>query len=483
MSGASPIGLWMLPAAAALVFAGLPAWIALLAVSCAFTLPALALGAPWAHFTALPARLTGLLENDLLQALPLFVLMGCVLNQVAVARAVVRSAQAGLRRAGAQRAAAPLAALAVSALLAPVNGSVGASVAMLWRTVNPALLQQGAAPAARAALIAACSTLGVVIPPSLVLVLLGDAMMSAHTQALNATGAATQIVNTQAVLHAALLPAALLVLLFAAWIAWQARRGQAGATSVPHGDVPASERITAVICVMFIGGLLTGVAAGMFYAVEAAATAAVAALSYGLLSRQLTPNALRTVLHDALGLSGALFALLVAATTFSLVFRSFGTDRWLEQAMAQAALPPAALTALVLLALMVCALALDAFEIVFVAVPIFMPPLLMQVSDAAWVAVLTLLVLQLSFLLPPLGFALLLVRGLMRRDEGDAAPAHEVLKALAPFIALQLLVLLLVFAFPRLTHPFAAPQAGASTQRPMSEDDVIRALRDAEPGR
>ncbi|MBU6437794.1 MAG: TRAP transporter large permease subunit, partial [Betaproteobacteria bacterium] len=331
MDGASSLGLWMLPVAAALIFSGLPAWTALLTTALGFALGAVALGVPWHDFGVLPARLTGLLESDLLQALPLFVLMGCVLNRLPVARGMLRVCEGAFTRLRAGAAATPLAALTVSALLAPVNGSVGASVGMLWRTVNPTLEQQRMPAARRAALIAACSTLGVVIPPSLVLVLLGDAMMTAHTIAVNKTGAMVRIINTQDVMHAALLPAALLVAGYALWLlaqGWRARlgtpqggaapgavsdAGQQGSHGAAHDASQDAEppltrgtRITALAAIAFILTLLGAVATGVMYAVEAAAFAAVAALAYGVATRQLRGPVLRGALHDALALSGAL---------------------------------------------------------------------------------------------------------------------------------------------------------------------------------
>ena len=152
---------------------------------------------------ALPSRLINLFENDLLQALPLYVTMGLLLDRLPVADALYRAGNAVLPRGP----SAPLVSgMMLGALLGPMNGSVGASVLGLSRVVSPRLAAEGLPAANRHAIIAVASTLGVLVPPSLVLILLSDAMMSAHTMAVTATGRSDRVVNTQDIFHAALLP-------------------------------------------------------------------------------------------------------------------------------------------------------------------------------------------------------------------------------------------------------------------------------------
>ena len=168
-------GLALLALVALLVVStGMPVFVALLIASACGALVGVLSGAvPLALLGALPGRIVGLLEHDLLQAMPLFVLIGALLDRLPLA---------GLLYRGANRLApAPVAALGLSALLAPMNGSVGASVTMLSRVVAPRLLADGVSPARTTALVSTASTLGVLIPPSLFLLLLGDAMMRAHT--------------------------------------------------------------------------------------------------------------------------------------------------------------------------------------------------------------------------------------------------------------------------------------------------------------
>ena len=194
--------------------------------------------------------------------------------------------------------------------------------------------------------------------------------------------------------------------------------------------------------------LLGGVATGYFFAVEAAAMGAFALLSAGLVSGRLRGAVLRELLHDAIAITGALFSLLIAATTFTLVLRLLGTDRLVNNLVAAIPGGDILAVAVVLAVIGLCAFVLDAFEIIFVIVPIVIPPLLIRVADARWVSVLVLLTLQSSFLLPPFGYALMMVRGAAKKP----APFRPFVRALIPFLVAQWMLLVLVLLVPKLVH-------------------------------
>ena len=405
----SALGVAMFVAALALIITtGLPVYAVLLGVSSAFAVIGTSLGAfDWALLTALPSRLVGLLEHDLLQALPLYAFIGALLNRLPLAGLLHRGGEHIFAHALPHNgASAELAALGVGALLAPMNGSVGASLHTLSRSVAPALAASGTTPARTTATICVASTLGIVIPPSLVLLLLGDAMMRAHTEALNINHAAQRIVNTQDVMRAALVPGALVLLIALAIAAWRGR----GRPARRVASMPAAQAATAAIAAIVIVALLGGVATGRLYAVEAAATGGLLLLIYALFSSQLDRELMAHVLHDTMTLTGLLLALLVGATTFSLVLRAFGTDVLIAQGLLALAGQPRLLLASVLAALLACAFVLDAFEMIFLVIPLVMPPLLAVLPDAAWIAALTLLVLQAGFLLPPFGYSYCVTR-------------------------------------------------------------------------
>jgi len=272
-------------------------------------------------------RLQNLLENDLLQALPLFMLMGALLRRLPVTSALFRS---GTKLFGGGKSAPVLSGFLLGALLGPMNGSVGASVLGLSRVVAPRLEAHGVPEPTRAALVAVASTLGVVIPPSLVLILLGDAMMRAHTEAASKTAANVRIINTQDVFRGSLTPALIFFVLCLVLAWWNARREPARQAQALPARLHWHEWAAALITVTFIVVLLAGVTIGYFYAVEAAAMGAFALFVFGVASGALKPAAISGMLRDAMAVSGALLALLAAATTFTLVADRFGTDRLLD---------------------------------------------------------------------------------------------------------------------------------------------------------
>jgi tripartite ATP-independent transporter DctM subunit len=434
-----------------LIFTGLPAFVVLIVVSI--------VGAGVGAFvpsvgvdllTALPTRVIGLLENDLLQALPLFVLMGALLDRLRVIDSLYNACVALFGR----RSAGPVVSgMALGAVMGPMNGSVGASVMALSRAVAPRLAASGVAPPARHATIAIASTFGVVIPPSLVLILLGDAMLGAHTIALNATGRRDRIINTQDVFHGALVPGLVFVALclgVAWWIGHRAARRAPATTAAPSHRVSARQAALAAVTLAFLVALLAGVALGYFYAVEAAAMGAFTLLAIGIATRRLRGEILSSMLREVMATAGALFALLIGATTLTLMLRIYGTDALVSEWITGLPGGERAVVAIVLGAIGLSAFVLDAFEIIFVIVPIVIPPLLIRAPDAVWVAVLVLLSLQASFLLPPFGYALMMARSAMK----EVVPLASVLKSLAPFLVVQALVLLAVFAFPDLVHLF-----------------------------
>jgi tripartite ATP-independent transporter DctM subunit len=464
--------------AAGIVLTGLPAFVVLIAVASLGALAGLATGAvPFSLLTALPGRLVNLLDNDLLQALPLYVLMGLLLDRLPIAQALFRSGLAVLP----PSPSAPLVSgMGLGALLGPMNGSVGASVLGLSRVVAPRLAERGIPPPLRYAAVAVASTLGVVIPPSLVLILLGDAMLNAHTIAVTTTGRPDRVINTQDVFHGALGPAALSLALTIA-VAWfVGRHGQdETAQARPVRErVGAADAVTAVVALVALLILLGGVATGYFYAVEAAAMGATALLLMGFVTGRLHGPVLRQVLADAMAMTGALFALLIAATTLTLVLRLLGTDRLVGDWLIAMPGSEKLVVAVVLATIGLSAFVLDAFEIIFVIVPIVIPPLLVRVADARWVATLVLLTLQTSFLLPPFGYALMMVRGVLK----ETVTVGALTRALVPFLLAQWAVLAIVLAVPQLTH--VGEKAGAATrmpEQPLSKEELNRRIEELLP--
>lgn len=467
---------------------GWPTYLVLLGVCSIGALVGLASGVVQPHMlTGLPDRVLGLLNQDLLQALVIYGLVGALLIRLDLAGSVY----GGLRHAVwplLPRAATPLSGLLLGALLAPINGSVGASLMTLNRSTAASWAAEGMPPARRTALVAVASTLGVLIPPSLVLLLLGDAMLRAHTEGLDLArvmrlplaAERIRVINTQDVMQAVLLPAAVLLI---GWLVLSIVAARRDAAPTPHTEASRSERIAVIVVPGALLLLLGLVASGRVRAVEGAATAGVALLLWGWLSRQLTRQRLAQVLSDAMVITGVLFALLLAATTFSLLLRLLGTDRLVADLMATFDGGPRQAVLLVLGVLLLCAFVLDAFELTFLVVPIVMPPLLSRVGDAAWVSALVLLVLQLGFLLPPFGYSVVLARG----QGGERAPWAALVRELLPYLLWLLAVIALVMAWPEPTQWLrTAPAHLPSVDTMDSEhlDELMRQMsrpRDGQP--
>jgi tripartite ATP-independent transporter DctM subunit len=460
--------------AAGIVLTGLPAAFVLIGVAGIGATIAVASGTiPLVLLTALSGRLVNLLETDLLQALPLYVMMGLLLDRLPVADALYRASLAVLPRGP----AAPLVSgMGLGALLGPMNGSVGASVLALSRVIAPRLAAAGVPPATRVASVAVASTLGVVIPPSLVLILLGDAMLSAHTIAVTTTGRSDRVINTQDVFHGALVPAGIFLSLCLS-IAFLVGRRLSPSKSLPVEKLSRRQGVLAAVAIVALVVLLGGVATGYFYAVEGAATGAFVLLTAGMVTGRLRGAALAELLRDVMATTGALFALLIAATTFTLVLRLIGTDRLVDAWVT--GLPGSEITvaAVVLAMIGLSAFVLDAFEIIFVIVPIVIPPLLVRVADARWVSVLVLLTLQTSFLLPPFGYALMMVRGTLK----EAVPLPALVRALLPFLLAQWAVLAAVLLLPQLVHIGETPGAGTRAPTSMTPGELNKRLDDMLP--
>jgi tripartite ATP-independent transporter DctM subunit len=459
-------GLWMLLSLGVLtVSTGLPVWTLLLGVSSLFATIGCLFGVVELNIlAAMPSRLIGLLDNDLLQALPLYVAVGILLQKLSLADAWFSVVQSALKPLG---GAPGVATLSVGALIAPMNGSVASSANLISRLVAPRL--RHLAPAKAIALTSAAATIGVVIPPSLVLILLGDAMLRAHTEASNLPGfvmGQSRIINTQDVFHSALLPGLGILLLWALIALWHGRNVE------PSKDVPARKQLVlAGVSASVVVLLLAGVFQGKFFAVEAAATGGVLLAVMTLMTRTLSLRQWGELLDDAMNLTGALMALLVGATVFSLIFRLFGTDRWILEILVHSPFSPMLTSALVLVLVGVCASVLDAFEMIFVVLPIVAPALIAMLGDAQQSAVLLLLVLQASFLVPPMGYAVMMARSTFESTQG----IRSIFAALSPYILVQVGAFLLVFFVPSVVHQL---DSAAVQVVPESEEEVIQKMRE-----
>jgi tripartite ATP-independent transporter DctM subunit len=401
-----------------------------------------------AFLEAFPNRVFGIMGNETLLAVPLFVFMGVMLQRSKMAEDLLETVAAQFGRA---RGGLVFAVLVVGALLAASTGIVGATVVTLGLIALPTMLRHGYCPRLASGAVCASGTLGQIIPPSVVLVLLGDQLGSAYQQAqLKLGNFAPQTVSVGDLFAGAILPGLLLVALYLSYAAWVAWRQPQRAPALDPSALPqrsAAQLLLAVIPpVLLIVCVLGSILFGYATPTEAAGVGAVGASMLALPRGQLDLDCLRHVSRETVMITAMVFAILVGAALFALVFRGFGGDDLVHDLLT--GLPGGKWGAIlaVMLLMFLLGFVLDFIEIVFVVVPIVAPVLFLLGVDPVWLGVMMAINLQTSFLTPPFGFALFYLRGAVR--EGLATP--DLYRGVLPFIGLQLLMLAVLALWPQL---------------------------------
>lgn len=442
------VGLLVLALCAGLLL-GFPVAFTLGGVALLFAGLGIALGVFDASFLeAFPNRAFGIMGNETLLAVPLFVFMGVMLQRLRMAEDLLETVAAQFGRA---RGGLVFAVLVVGALLAASTGIVGATVVTLGLIALPTMLRHGYCPRLASGAVCASGTLGQIIPPSVVLVLLGDQLGSAYQQAqLKLGNFAPQTVSVGDLFAGAIPPGLLLVALYLAYAAWVAWRQPQRAPALDPAALPqrsGAQLLLAVIPpVLLIVCVLGSILFGYATPTEAAGVGAVGASLLALARGQLDLDCLRHVSRETVMITAMVFAILVGAALFALVFRGFGGDDLVHDLLTS--LPGGKWGAIfaVMLLMFLLGFVLDFIEIVFVVVPIVAPVLFLLGVDPVWLGVMMAINLQTSFLTPPFGFALFYLRGAV--PEGLATT--DLYRGVLPFIGLQLLMLLLLALWPAL---------------------------------
>ncbi len=436
-------------ALAAALLAGFPVAFTLAGVSLLFAGLGALLGVfDPVYLQAFPNRVFGIMGNETLLAVPLFVFMGVMLERSRLAEDLLESVAALF---GDRRGGLVVAVLLVGALLAASTGIVGATVVTMGLISLPVMLRHGYCPRLAAGALCASGTLGQIIPPSVVLVLLGDQLGNAYSQAqLKLGNFAPKQVSVGDLFAGALLPGLLLVglyLMYALWVAW---RQPQRAPALPREALAGRSAVRLLRAVLppllLILAVLGSILAGIATPTEAAAVGAVGATLFALLAGQLTIARLREVSEQTVLVTAMVFAILLGASLFSLVFRGYGGEDAVHAALT--ALPGGAVGAMlaVMLAVFLLGFMLDFIEIIFVVVPIVAPALFLLGVDPVWLGVMLAINLQTSFLTPPFGFALFYLRGVAP----PALSTVDIYRGVVPFIALQVLMLGLLALVPQL---------------------------------
>lgn len=400
------------------------------------------------YLSALPNRLFGIMNNQTMLAVPLFVFMGVMLEKSRVAEDLLESMS---RLFGTLRGGLAISVCVVGALLAASTGIVGATVVTMGLMALPTMLRRGYDPAISTGTLAATGTLGQIIPPSIVLVLLGDVMSSAYQQAQLKLGIfSPKTVSVGDLFVGALLPGLLLVGLYILYIIGVAIFQPKKLPALPQEELGPIEwgRLANALVppLLLISAVLGSILAGYATPTEAAALGALGAMILALYKRKLNLAQLRDVAYGTTEISAMVFLILIGASLFSLVFRGFGGEVLIEDVFAQ--LPGGVLGAffVVMLVIFLLGFILDFIEITFVVVPIVGPVLLAMGLDPIWLGVMIALNLQTSFLTPPFGFALFYLRGVTPKS----VPTSTIYKGVIPFILIQLLLLVIAYQFPGL---------------------------------
>jgi TRAP transporter, DctM subunit len=401
------------------------------------------------NYGSLVGRYVGLMTNEVLVAVPLFIFMGVVLERSGIAERLLVTMG---KLFGNVRGGLGFSVIIVGALLAASTGVVGATVVTMGLISLPAMLRSGYDPKLATGVICASGTLGQIIPPSTVLIFMADILSGINAQVQMSKGNfAPEPVSVGALFAGAIIPGLMLVALYLIWVAIKAifDPKSCPATPVPENEKKDLAREVVVALVpplLLIVAVLGSILAGIATPTEAASVGSVGALILAFFNRQLSFGILRQAVISTATITSMVFIILFGAAVFSIVFRMMGGENLVHEFLSQ--MPGGAIgaTIVVMLIMFLLGFILDTFEIIFIVIPITAPVLLALGVDPIWLGVAVGVNLQTSFLTPPFGFALFYLRGV--------APASVttgmIYKGIIPFVLLQLTGLIILFMFPDL---------------------------------
>ncbi|MCE2502951.1 MAG: TRAP transporter large permease subunit [Chlorobi bacterium] len=427
------LALWMVLVALVLIFSGYPVVFSLGGTALLFAFLGVEFGYfDWSYMTAMSKRTFGVMSNGVLLAVPLFIFMGTMLERSRLAEDLLHTIGFLF---GPVRGGLAIAVIIVGALLAAATGVVGASVVAMGMISLPVMLRNGYSKELSSGVIAASGTLGQIIPPSIVLIVLADQLG----------------VSVGDLFKGALIPGVMLAVLYGLYVG--------GIAIVRPEKVPAlsekirkagrkglGRRVTLVMLppLILILIVLGSIFAGIATPTEAGALGAVGAMILAALNKRLSRKCLRETTEETTKLTTMVIFLLIGATAFTLVFRGLYGDIWIEEYLT--GLPGGVIGLLVITNVVIFILGffIDFFEIAFIVVPLLAPAAVYLGIDLVWFGVMISLNLQASFLTPPFGFSLFYLRGVAPPNVKTTA----IYRGTIPFILIQLLALILLILFP-----------------------------------
>jgi len=401
----------------------------------------------FSNMAALAGRYTGYMTNEVLVAVPLFIFMGVMLERSNIAEQLLTTMS---KLFGNMRGGLGISVIIVGALLAASTGVVGATVVTMGLISLPAMIKAGYDPRLACGTITASGTLGQIIPPSTVLIFMGDMIAGMHSQAQMSLGNfAPSAVSVGDLFAGAFLPGMLLVAVYISYILFKA---VVDPQSCPATPVPPEERknlpreiiVALVPPLMLIIAVLGSILGGVATPTEASSVGAVGAALLATMRGKMSFAILKHTVHSTAKITSMIFIILFGASVFSVVFRQMGGDDLVHEFLSN--IPGGATGAMiaVMLVMFVLGFILDTFEIIFIVLPITAPTLLLLGVDPVWLGVMIGVNLQTSFLTPPFGFALFYLRGVAP----PTVTTGMIYKGAVPFVLLQGMVIALLFIFP-----------------------------------
>ena len=390
-------------------------------------------------FYLLSLRIYGIMNNFVLLAVPLFIFMGITLEKSGIAEKLLETMALMFGRI---KGGLAISVIIVGAMLAASTGIVGATVVTMGLISLPTMLKRGYSPSLATGVIASSGTLGQIIPPSVVLVLLGSVLN----------------VSVGSLFTSALFPGVILVLLYLLYIIIISLIYPKLAPSMPENEIKKFHKETSffqitkafVLPFLLIGTVLGSIFLGIASPTEAAGVGALGAIILSKSNGGLKIKVLKEIMQETTHLTSTVFMILIGATSFSLVFRGLEGDKVLIDLITQANLSPNEFVILVLLIIFFSGFFIDFIEIIFIIVPVVVPIFIALDIDLIWVGILIAINLQTSFLTPPFGFSLFYLKSVAPKE----VKTKDIYIGIIPFVLIQLIFLTILVIYPEIVSIF-----------------------------
>ena len=391
----------------------------------------------YSFLMAFPNRLFGVMGNQNLLAVPLFIFMGLILEKTKIAESLITDMNNLFNNTDSGLA---ISVVLVGALLAASTGIVGASVVTLGLLTYPVLVKNGYSASIASGTICAAGTLGQIIPPSLVLILLADVLSSSYQQAqLNMGIFSPETITIADLFVGAILPGLILPILYVIYL-----------KTLKIGTMDKKRVKINLVSIIYPLGLMFIVLGSIIFGVatpsEAAGLGALGAILIAYTRNNLSKSVLDQCVVDSIKLTSMVFMILIGAILFSLVFRGLEGEEFIHKFLIEMPDDKLLTLIIVLFIMFVLGFILDFIEITFIVIPLVGPALFTLGYDPLWIGILIALVLQTSFITPPFGFSLFYLRGVLP----SSVNTKEIYRGIMPFLFIQIILMAGVFIFPEL---------------------------------